>query len=1001
MPSEDPILKHSNNPFPGLRAFEGGESHLFFGREEHVSDIVSKLNHNHFVAIVGSSGTGKSSLIKAGVLPNLASIVNDENENEWQVASMKPGSSPFLNLVKSICENTTLTKGEQTEVFKKDLMVLMTNSSLGLVQGMRSSIKGNTKLLILVDQFEEVFRFSGEKERLEKEQYNAFVKLIIDTVKQKDVPIYAILTLRSDFLGDCVQFEGLPEAINDGHYLVPRMTEVQMKRAISGPIDFAKGKISPRLIRHISHDLGNRPDQLPVLQHALMRCWNYWELNAVSGEPMDLHHFEAIGDFENAISSHANEAFKELDKDQKEIAEKVFKCLTTKKAKDRGVRRPMSMANLVRVTGSSSEEIRGSIMHFQKAGCSFLLPSLEVDAKENTIYDISHESLMRGWDRLANWVEEEMQSAEFYMRICTAASLYKNLESALWRNPELQLALDWKESQKPKAEWAELYQDSYEEALDFIEKSKEAYLLEGKKKKNKTSLIRASVIAFITVILVLAGWALNQSDLAQEKTKEAELQSAEALGQKSLAEASERKATEASNEAIEAKTLAEEQAEVARDQAENAKNQKIIADNEKRKAENSAQLAKSEKKIADFQRQEAFVQKQKADEAAKEALRLRMIATSENLANASKQINQNPELAALLAVEAYTMAKSNGGNENNAGLYSALSSALPKINSIYSPIIWSNSPEALALNISANQLNLISKNGNLNQFNLTSNSLEKREEIWSKPQEINTAYLDPNSSKYLLGLNSFEIAKSDFENPEMEKLAGHSGLLRATAFFEDGRIVTGGRDKQLIIWKNGLKEKSILLPARIKALVVLKEKNTALVGCDNGITYQVDLTSNELKEFASKDKNRVDVLTKSKNGKQIAIGYSSGIVQLFTAEGSLRKEIRSLGSISFIEIDEVANILAIATSAKIISLYKLSNLTDLPIELKLERTIKGFDFSKTENALYVYCTDRTVRKYPVKASWFARNLKKFIKRKLTKQEWDTFIGEDIPYLQSS
>ena len=257
---------YQSNPFPGLRASKGSESHLFFGREKHIHDVLNKLGNHHFVAIVGSSGTGKSSLIRTGVLPAISHGELGGDGQEWKVVTVTPGSSPMKNMADEIAATLDLESDDGQGQFREELCDLMKHSTLGLVQAMRTKLRKGEKMLLLIDQFEEVFRFAGENHTA-KAEYDQFVHLLIDTVRQRDVPIYLILTLGSDFLGDCVAFEGLPEAINDGHYLVPRLTSEEMRRAITGPIDFASGKISPRLIQHITRDLGSNPDQLPILQH--------------------------------------------------------------------------------------------------------------------------------------------------------------------------------------------------------------------------------------------------------------------------------------------------------------------------------------------------------------------------------------------------------------------------------------------------------------------------------------------------------------------------------------------------------------------------------------------------------------------------------------------------------------------------------------------------------------------------------------------------------------
>src|SRR5205085_744322 len=221
------------NPFPGLRPFEFGESHLYFGRDGQSDQLIRKLSATRFVAVVGTSGSGKSSAVRQNRMPS------------------------------------------------------------------------NESLLVVVDQFEELFRFARVSA---SEQYRyeaaAFVKLLLEAARQREHSVYVVLTMRSDFLGDCAQFWDLPEAINEGQYLIPRMTRDQRAEAITGPLTVCGGEITQRLVNRLLNDTGDNPDMLPILQHALMRTWENWAGDHADGEPVDLRHYEAIGTMSAALSQH-------------------------------------------------------------------------------------------------------------------------------------------------------------------------------------------------------------------------------------------------------------------------------------------------------------------------------------------------------------------------------------------------------------------------------------------------------------------------------------------------------------------------------------------------------------------------------------------------------------------------------------------------------------------------------------------------------------------------
>ena len=148
-----------------------------------------------------------------------------------------------------------------------------------------------------------MFRFRAAREFSSTgDDAAAFVKLLLEAAQQREFAIYIVPTMRSDFLGDCAQFQGLPEAINDGQYLIPRMTRDERRFAITGPVGVTRGKITEPLVNRLMNDVGDNPDQLPILQHALMRTWDYWAGHRLNGEPIGLEHYEAVGTMADALS---------------------------------------------------------------------------------------------------------------------------------------------------------------------------------------------------------------------------------------------------------------------------------------------------------------------------------------------------------------------------------------------------------------------------------------------------------------------------------------------------------------------------------------------------------------------------------------------------------------------------------------------------------------------------------------------------------------------------
>jgi hypothetical protein len=383
------------NPFPGLRPFEAHENHLFFGRDGQCDELLTRLRRNRFLAVVGTSGSGKSSLVRAGLLPGLYGGLMTPAGSRWRIGVFRPGSQPIGNLAESL--NAPEIFGRNEQVQQACTETVLRRGSVGLIEVVQEArMPKRDNLLVVVDQFEELFRFKQASPGAGREdEAAAFVKLLLEAAKQQETPIYVVLTMRSDYLGDCAQFRDLPEAINDGQYLIPRMTRDQRREAITGPVAVGGAKITPRLVNRLLNDVGDNPDQLPILQHALMRTWDYWAQHHKNDEPIDLPHYEAIGGMAKALSLHADEAYHELTTPRRQaIAEKLFKALTEKGEDGREIRRPTSLRDAGALAETTEPEVAAVVEIFRRSGRTFLMPPAEVKLHAGTLIDISHESLI-------------------------------------------------------------------------------------------------------------------------------------------------------------------------------------------------------------------------------------------------------------------------------------------------------------------------------------------------------------------------------------------------------------------------------------------------------------------------------------------------------------------------------------------------------------------------------------------------------------------------------
>lgn len=511
------------NPFPGLRSFTAEDTHLFFGREGQSDEILRRMAASRFVAIVGSSGCGKSSLLRAGLLPALEEGYLAAAGAEWRVVDMKPGSEPLERLAAA-AGGAGLKDASDPDGLR--------SSSFALVEAVRQAretgrLGESENVLFLVDQFEEIFRYRSRKrtESADRDEKATFVRLLVEASRSEDLRIYVVITMRSDFLGDCARFRDLPEAINEGQYLVPRMSREQRKLAIEGPIRVARGRIAPRLVQRLLNEAGDEPDNLPVLQHALMRSWNVWRRSGA--DQMDFVHYEEIGGIAKALDSHLTKALDEvkvkLPERGEEIAKRIFQRLRERDFSGRETRRPTALSELISVTEASREDVITVLECFRRDRRSFLMPPANVELKDDDEVEVTHEALLRVWSRLKAWGDEEDDSKRMYLRLVDLEEQGRSTKRPEYlRGALLAATMLWWNTRKPNPVWAERYSSRFAEAEKFLNASEEG----RRKERRRTRMTRVVVVGLFVAMalgsLVAFAYMTESSRFEAARNQEAQ-----------------------------------------------------------------------------------------------------------------------------------------------------------------------------------------------------------------------------------------------------------------------------------------------------------------------------------------------------------------------------------------------------------------------------------------------------------------------------------------------
>jgi len=472
-------------PYPGLRAFTREESDLFFGRDGCVDAMVNSLASTRFLAVLGSSGSGKSSLVRTGLLDALDLGLHPWAGSRWQIADFHPGGKPIRNLAAALLTSKDGTPPETTAV---DLLAaFLRRGPRSIVEWVSGGNLGSgSNLLILADQFEELFRYGNYARQEEAE---AFVTLLLETASTPGIRVHVVITMRSEFLGACALMPGLAERINAGLYLTPRMTREECREAIEGPAGVMGFDVQPALITRLLNDLASfapweagdvvdqaerlarRADQLPLMQHVLNRLWaRAGSEGEGSRVVLTLSDYDGIGGLSGAIDAHGEEILSALGDVRARRTGMVFRSLVSGAGVASAVRRPCRLSELVEVAGDR-DDVTAIVEAFRAPDCNFLRTS-EESLSDGVIVDISHESLIRQWTSLRKWLESEARAADAWRRLAAAEERYTTGEGGLLTGLDLHNLAAWWESASPTPSWATRYGGQFERVQSYLAESR-------------------------------------------------------------------------------------------------------------------------------------------------------------------------------------------------------------------------------------------------------------------------------------------------------------------------------------------------------------------------------------------------------------------------------------------------------------------------------------------------------------------------------------------------
>jgi tetratricopeptide (TPR) repeat protein len=524
------VTRPDQNPYPGLRSFEDDEIDVFFGRDECIDGMLDRLRDTHFLAVLGSSGTGKSSLVKTGLIAALRMGLIAEAGSRWRVVTVKPGGAPLRNLARGLieAESTPKDAADAVEALRGRLAG---RGAPAVIDWCQRELGDGESLLLVVDQFEELFRFGGYAAQQEAE---AFAGVLIECAEVRDRGIYPTITMRSEYLGHCSLIEGLAEAISVGMFLVPRMTRDQCRQAIEGPARVRGGAVAEPLVDTLLGDLtrlapwdeganvgeadqldrlARRADQLPLLQFALNRMWLAAPKKPDGSALLTLDDYRNVGGLEGALDAQGNRILQGLGKPQQAVAETLFRALTEGTTVADAKRRPQRFEELTALCGGEEAEnaLRTVIDAFREPGCAFVTLDPGPEINDGALVDVTHESVIRQWKRLSDWVKAEGEAGREWRRLKDETDRFKEHRGDLLSRQELQTVDSWWTRTKPNEPWAKRYGDDHKAVEAFYDHSLRAH-----RRRALFKWFGVAAAAFLGVVSVGAlGWGVSKVQQAE------------------------------------------------------------------------------------------------------------------------------------------------------------------------------------------------------------------------------------------------------------------------------------------------------------------------------------------------------------------------------------------------------------------------------------------------------------------------------------------------------
>ena len=1016
------------NPFPGIRSFTSAEDKFFFGRDAAVSEVRGLLRANRFCALVGASGSGKTSLIQSGIIPELIT----DKKQDWVPITVRPGMNPIENLARGFQQVFP------HQITETDVQSFLT-SSMSLADLVEGKGLDGHHFYLVVDQFEELF-ISWPTVRKKKKsgrhpEATRLVDLLLGAVEADKPSMYVMISIRSDFMESCSLYRSLAEQMNKSKYLLPPMTREALSKAILGPIQRAGALVESGFEEYLLKDLDEVEQPLPMLQHALMRTWEYWTQHSRQDQPITISDYQSIGTLKNAIGEHLEEAFQELNQFQREICERLFKSITYKGEQNQIFRRQSSLSTIARIAQCSVDELIDVVEVFRRPGRAFIAPHSVMALEGESQIELSHEALVPLWPRLQEWVDEEAESISMYMKLSEASALYQQGRTELWRPPELQQAIIWRNTQKPSPAWGVQYNPAFERAMVFLTTSEEEHAWEQERKvmlQRRRLIMNRGITIFLGVLVVVLAIVFftgrNRPALEEETGQMAQEPTGETFGDVGPAaqpadayraergsgneQAGEEESglntpfgtpEQESGPERERITILNEQ------QAEPEVSESVPPPVRETSPTTSETRAREQEASENARREAAERARREAAERAGLEARRRALTTASLVASQSISVEQNPELQGLLAYQAYQLHTENNGDPFSSVIYEGLYQATKKLVSpaynIYPNL--RNSIKGIEWLRRSASLLTISSDGSVKI--LSGNLANRSSQISLTSTGMNNECLavSPDGRLAAVGTNGGGLLFLELEN---RGAVVHSNTDQGTIVLflanlgNTGNFVSAGTEDRITMWSYSGYEGSTLVatPARPSALAATFDGRRIAYGTRDGQLFEMEVNAPEAaRQIADFSSNHVRSLAYSPNGQILVAGLLDGTLRVMSGSG--RQVVATLSGpgsrVADLAYSPDGRFLAAASHDGHVYLWNTADWSDAPIVFSENNGfVLAVCFSGNSRYFYSGSVDypRLVGR-PSEAAVMVGDFCSLLSRNLTRAEWNQYFGDEIPY----